>query len=49
MVLGSKINLIAAVSSRGNVYLSLTQCMTDDEVIVMFLCKLAEKLTAEHG
>jgi len=43
-VLGNKVNLIVAVSSRGHIWLSCTQVNTDDQIICMFLSKLAEKL-----
>ena len=42
-VLGNKVNLIVAVSSRGYIFLSCTQVNTDDQIICMFLSKLAEK------
>ena len=31
--LGSRVNMIAAVSSKGHVWLSLTQCNTDESVM----------------
>ena len=43
-VLGNKVNLIVAVSSRGFAYLSCTQVMTDEDVIAMFLSRLANCL-----
>jgi len=43
-VLGNKVNLIVAVSSRGFAWLSCTQVMTDEDVIAMFLSRLANCL-----
>ena len=48
-VLGNKVNLIVAVSSKGYVWLSCTQCNTDDEIICMFLSRLVEKLNSQFG
>ena len=38
---GHRVNMIVAVSSQGHVWLSLTQCNTDENVMQMFLSKLA--------
>ena len=48
-VLGNKVNLIVAVSSEGFVWLSLTQCNTDDEMMSCFLSKLATRFTKQFG
>ena len=48
-VLGCKVNMIAAVSSKGYVWLSLTQCNTDDEVISCFLTELAKAFRIALG
>ena len=39
--------MIAAVSSEGYVWLALTQCNTDENVMQMFLSRLAQVLTKE--
>ena len=40
-----KVNMISAVSSEGFVWLSLTQCNTDENIMMMFLSKLAIAFT----
>ena len=47
--LGRKINMIAAVSSEGYVWLSLTQPNTDEDVMCVFLSKLALVFTKQFG
>lgn len=47
--LGHKVNMISAVSSEGSVWLSLTQCNTDENVMMMFLSKLASAFTEKYG
>ena len=47
--MGHKVNLICAVSSEGFVWLSLTQCNTDENVMQMFLSKLAAAFTQQYG
>ena len=46
-LMGHKVNIIVAVSSEGKVWLALTQCNTDSEVLTMFMSRLAETLTKE--
>ena len=48
-VMGHKVNLICAVSSEGLVWLSQTQCNTDENVMQMFLSKLAQVWTQQYG
>ena len=43
---GHRVNMIVAVSSQGHVWLALTQCNTDENVMQMFLSKLAQAFTA---
>ena len=43
--MGHKVNMISAVSSEGFVWLSLTQCNTDENIMMMFLSKLAIAFT----
>ena len=47
--LGRKINMIAAVSSEGYVWLALTQPNTDEDVMRVFLSKLALIFTKQFG
>ena len=47
--LGHKVNIIVAVSSEGQVWLSQTQCNTDENVMMMFLSKLATVFTSKYG
>ena len=47
--LGHKVNVLVAVSSKGYVWMSLTQCNTDEEVISCFLSKLAQTFTTQFG
>jgi len=47
--LGHKVNIIVAVSSEGQVWLSQTQCNTDENVMMMFLSKLATAFTSKYG
>lgn len=46
--MGHKVNLIAAVSTNGEVYASFLQCNTDKDVYMMFLSWLATVLTKEQ-
>ena len=48
-VLGHKVNIIVAVSSEGPVWLAQTQCNTEENVMQMFLSKLAAALTTKYG
>ena len=43
--LSEKINIITAMSSDGDVWISLTTCNTDSEVLMLFMTKLASELT----
>ena len=47
--LGHRVNMIAAIDTEGELYLSLTQFNTDSDVMLMFLSRLAELLTKERG
>ena len=47
--LGRKVNMIAAVSSEGYVWLALTQPNTDEDVMRLFLSKLALVFTKQFG
>ena len=44
-----RVNMIVAVSTEGHVWLSLTQCNTDENVMQMFLSRLAQVFTAQFG
>ena len=46
-VLNVKINIITAISTEGNVYVALTQCNTDSDVMIMFMSRLAQLLSKE--
>ena len=48
-VLKHKINIIVAVSNKGDVFLAQTQVNTDDEVMSLFFSKFVQKLTNKHG
>ena len=48
-VMGHRVNMIAAISSQGHVWLSLTQCNTDENVMQMFLSHLAQAFTKQFG
>ena len=43
--LSQKINIITALSSDGEVWLALTTCNTDSNVLMMFMTHLAKALT----
>ena len=45
--LSPKVNMIAAVDTNGNLYLSLTQQNTDTYVMLMFFSRLANVLSQE--
>ena len=47
--IGFKVNIIVAVSSKGKVWLALTQCNTDENVMQLFLSKLTSCLTETYG
>jgi len=40
-VMSHKVNIIVAISSEGHVWLALTQCNTEENVMQMFLSRLA--------
>ena len=42
-----KVNMIAAISTEGEIYVSFLQCNTDTDVYMMFLSRLATVLTQE--
>ena len=46
-VLGHRVNMIVAVSSAGHTWLSLTQCNTDENVMMMFLSRLSQVFASE--
>ena len=46
--LSPKVNMIAAVDTDGNMYLSLTQQNTDTDVMLMFFSRLANVLSQEN-
>ena len=45
--IGSRTNLIAAISSDGEVYAAICQANTDTDVMMMFMSRLALVLTSE--
>ena len=45
--LSQKINIIVAMSSDGEVWISLTTCNTDSNVLMLFMTQLASVLTKE--
>ena len=47
--IGFKVNMIVAVSSEGKVWMALTQCNTDENVMQLFLSKLTSCLTEMYG
>ena len=44
-----RISVIGAVDTEGQVYVSLTQVVTDNEIIKLFLSKLAIRLDSEQA
>ena len=44
-IMSHRVNMIVAVSSEGHVWISLTQCNTDENVMMMFLTKLCQVFT----
>ena len=48
-LMGRKVNMIAAVSSEGYVWLGLTQANTDEDIMRLFLSKLALVFTKQLG
>ena len=47
--LGRKVNMIVAVSSRGYVWLSLTQPNTDEDVMKLYLQQLSKTFQSQFG
>ena len=47
--LGHRVNMIAALDTNGQLYLSLTQFNTDSDVMLMFLSRLASLLSEEQA
>ena len=45
--LSQKINIITAISTEGEVWISLTTCNTDTNVLMLFMSKLASELTKQ--
>ena len=45
--LSQKINIITAMSSDGEVWIALTTCNTDSDVLMLFMTHLANVLTRE--
>ena len=46
--MGSKANLIIAISSEGEAWASLCQANTDTDVMMMFMSRLASVLSSER-
>lgn len=44
-VVSHRVNMIAAISSEGESWIALTQCNTNEDVMQMFLSRLAQVLT----
>ena len=44
-IISHRVNMIAAISSKGESWLALTQCNTNEDVKQMFLSRLASVLT----
>ena len=44
-MMGYKVNMIAAISTEGEIYVSFLQCNTDTDVYMMFMSRLASVLT----
>ena len=47
--LSQKINIITAMSSDGEVWVALTTCNTDSDVLILFMTKLASELTRQSN
>ena len=47
--LSQKVNIIVAVSSDGEVWISLTTCNTESDVLMCFMSRLASVLTSESS
>ena len=48
-VLSQKLNIITAMSSDGEVWIALTTCNTDSDVLMLFMSQLANSLTKESA
>ena len=46
-VFSQKINIIAAIASDGNMWMSLTTCSTNSEIMMLFMTRLASELTKQ--
>ena len=46
--LSQKINIITAMSSNGDVWIALTTCNTDSNVLMLFMTYLANSLTKQQ-
>ena len=47
--LSQKINIITAMSTDGDVWIALTTCITDSDVLMLFMTHLASALTEESA
>ena len=45
--LSQKVNIITAMSSNGEVWIALTTCNTDSDVLMLFMTYLTKELTKE--
>ena len=48
-IMSHRVNMIVAVSSEGHVWISLTQCNTDENVMMMFLTRLCQAFTRQFS
>ena len=48
-VLSQKVNIITAMSSDGEVWVALTTCNTDSDVLMLFMTHLAKALTKQSA
>ena len=48
-ILSQKINIITALSSDGEVWIALTTCNTDSDVLMLFMRYLAAALSKESA
>ena len=47
-VFSQKINIIAAIASDGDMWVTLTTCNTNSEVMMLFITRLASELTKQR-
>ena len=47
--LSQKVNIITAMSSDGEIWIALTTCNTDSNVLMLFMTHLAKALTKESA